>query len=74
MQKDLYIAEELQSLSPVQGVDFRRTPPLDGWFFPVKQPRVVRELEAYVRFTQGVPGRPRRRGVVPNIRISEGEI
>jgi len=57
----------------VQGVDFRRTP-LDGRLFPVKQPRVVRELEAYFRLTQGVPGRPWHRGVVPNKRITERKI
>jgi hypothetical protein len=73
IQKTLNIVEELQSLFPVQGVDTGRTP-LDGRLFPVKQTRVVRELETYVRFTKGVPARPWGNGVVPNIRISEREI
>jgi len=50
--------EEFQSLFPVQGVDFRSIPfPFGGRPSTVKQPRVVRELETYVRFHQGAePG------------------
>jgi hypothetical protein len=73
IQQALYVAEELQSLAHVQAVNCRRTP-LDGRPFPVKQPRVVRQLEANVRFIQVVPGRPWRRAVVPNIPFSEREI
>jgi hypothetical protein len=75
IHKALYIAEELQSLSPVERVDFRRNPPpLDARHFPVKKPRVAREFESYVRFTQGVPARLWPVGVVPNIRISKREV
>ena len=58
----------------MQGVDSRKTPTLNGRPSPVKQPGVRRELEAYVRFTQGVPARSWKFGEVPDIRISERKI
>jgi hypothetical protein len=57
IQQALYITEELLLLAPVQAVDHRRTTPLlDGRPSPVKEPRVVRQLEAKVRFEYVEPG------------------
>jgi hypothetical protein len=55
VQQALNILVQLQSLAPVQAVVPRRTPLL----FAVKQPGVVRELEANISLAETVPRRTR---------------
>jgi hypothetical protein len=55
VQQALNILVQLQSLAPVQAVVPRRT----SLLFAVKQPGVVRELEADVSLAETVPRRTR---------------